>query len=76
MRMHATYESWMLAQLQRQSQIVHSTFVNCLQYCRFKATILVQVARTIAIDYEPAGLTMHPPPQNDLGWVHFFRIGV
>ena len=28
------------------------------------------------IGYEPAGLTVHPPPQNDRGWVHFFRIGV
>ena len=27
------------------------------------------------IDYAPAGLTVHPP-QNDRGWVHFFRIGV
>ena len=31
---------------------------------------------TFAIGYEPAGLTMHPPPQNDRGWVHFFCIGV
>ena len=28
------------------------------------------------IGYEPADLTVHPPPQNDRGWVHFFRIGV
>ena len=28
------------------------------------------------VGYEPAGLTVHPPPQNDLGWVNFFRIGV
>ena len=27
------------------------------------------------IGYEPAGLTVHPP-QNDRGWVHFFRMGV
>ena len=27
---------------------------------------------TYLIGYEPAGLTMHPPPQNDRGWVHFF----
>ena len=26
--------------------------------------------------YEPAGLMVHPPPQNDRGWVHFFRMGV
>ena len=30
----------------------------------------------IHIGYEPADLTVHPPPQNDRGWVHFFRIGV
>ena len=30
----------------------------------------------ILIGYEPAGLTVHPPPQNDRGWVHFFRMGV
>ena len=28
------------------------------------------------IGYEPADLTVHPPPPNDRGWVHFFRIGV
>ena len=32
----------------------------------------------IIIGYEPAGLTIHPPPpkKNDRGWVYFFRIGV
>ena len=24
------------------------------------------------IGYEPADLTVHPPPQNYRGWVHFF----
>ena len=28
------------------------------------------------IGYEPAGLTVHPPPQNDREWVHFFRMDV
>ena len=28
------------------------------------------------IGYEPAGLAVHPPPQNDQGWVHIFRMGV
>ena len=30
------------------------------------------------IDYEPANLTVHPPPpqKNYRGWVYFFRIGV
>ena len=28
------------------------------------------------IGYEPAGLTVHPPPQNDREWVNFFRMGV
>ena len=32
---------------------------------------------SIFIGYEPAGLTVHPPPpQNDRGWVNFFRMGV
>ena len=30
----------------------------------------------IPLGYEPADLTVHPPPQNDRRWVHFFRIGV
>ena len=30
----------------------------------------------MCIGYEPADPTVHPPPQNDRGWVHFFRIGV
>ena len=30
----------------------------------------------VILGYEPAGLTVHPPPQNDRGWVHFFRMGV
>ena len=28
------------------------------------------------VGYEPAGLSVHPPPQNDRGWVHFIRMGV
>ena len=28
------------------------------------------------IGYEPADLTVHPPPPNYRGWVHFFRIGL
>ena len=28
------------------------------------------------LGYEPADLTVHPPPQNCRGWVHFFHIGV
>ena len=33
---------------------------------------------TSLVGYEPAGLTVHtpPPPQNDRGWVHFFRMCV
>ena len=38
--------------------------------------LLLFVSMNVTIlGYEPAGLTMHPP-QNDRGWVHFFRIGV
>ena len=32
--------------------------------------------QTNNIGYEPADLTVHPPPQNCRGWVHFFRIGL
>ena len=34
-----------------------------------------EVVRCICtLGYEPAGLTMHPPPKkNDRGWVHFFE---
>ena len=39
----------------------------------YKHAILHSVS---LIGYEPAGLTVHPPPQNDRGWVHFFRMGV
>ena len=28
------------------------------------------------LGYESANLTVHPPPRNCRGWVHFFRIGV
>ena len=30
----------------------------------------------VSLADEPAGLTVHPPPQNDREWVHFFRMGV
>ena len=33
------------------------------------------VGMRLLIGYEPADLTVHPPP-NYRGWVHFFRIGV
>ena len=36
----------------------------------------IQIGKLYTIGYEPADLTVHPPPQNDRGWVHFFRIGV
>ena len=26
----------------------------------------------VVLGYEPAGLTVHPPPQNDRGWLIFF----
>ena len=29
----------------------------------------------LLLGYEPAGLTVHPPPLNDRGWVHFFSYG-
>ena len=34
------------------------------------------LVESFQLGYEPAGLTVHPPPQNDQGWVHFFCMGV
>ena len=39
------------------------------------AIIIVHYTNAVQLGYEPAGLTVHPPP-NDRGWVHFFRMGV
>ena len=38
--------------------------------------IFLNIYLSMLLGYEPAGLTVHPPPPNDRGWVHFFRIGV
>ena len=38
--------------------------------------IKVMCCVSALIGYEPADLTVHPPPQNDRGWVYFFCIGV
>ena len=36
-----------------------------------------ELKRVNILGYEPADLTVHPPPpQNDREWVHFFRMGV
>ena len=37
--------------------------------------IVFKDAPHIIIGYEPAGLTVHPPPQNDRELVHFFLYG-
>ena len=37
---------------------------------------MVEMTIETLIGYEPAGLTVHPPSQNDRGWVHFFCMGV
>ena len=42
--------------------------ISSAQNCR--------VAEAFVIGYEPADLTVHPPPQNDREWVHFFLMGV
>ena len=41
----------------------------------YKCTYMIKIGKPL-IGYEPADLTVHPPPPNDRGWVHFFRIGV
>ena len=47
------------------------------QYPQLSVLLLTIIPSDITyIGYEPAGLTVHPPPQNDREWVHFFRIGV
>ena len=55
------------------------TFVVLL-YQKYKSVyyliIFCQIIEHNIIGYEPADLTVHPPPQNDRGWVHFFRMGV
>ena len=38
--------------------------------------LILLLTDTPNIGYEPADLTVHPPPQNDRGWVNFFRMGV
>ena len=43
--------------------------------CRHRA-VLYKQEQSKHLGYEPADLTVHPPPQNCRGWVHFFRIGV
>ena len=44
----------------------------------FSISTLIVCGPLSIIGYEPAGLTVHPPPQkkNDRGWVQFFRMGV
>ena len=58
--------------------------VNCLKltalnlYCApmwFDCTT-TSLIKLKVVGYEPADLTVHPPPQNYREWVHFFRIGV
>ena len=54
-------------------------YENVLQYVflsDYVSQFLSNFPKTPLIGYEPAGLTVHPPPQNDRGWVHFFRMGV
>ena len=48
-----------------------TTFTNILY---FPTVELIQNTPPTLIGYEPADLTVHPPPKkkNDRGWVHFF----
>ena len=62
----------------------YNTLNNIIYLCTNKntLTVILKFITTIytqyktVIGYEPADLTVHPPPPNDRGWVHFFRIGV
>ena len=51
-----------------------SDFVNALKMLICSEKHPVSIANYVG--YEPAGLTVHPPPQNDRGQVNFFRMGV
>ena len=45
-------------------------------FFRYSIVITRFIPALMDIGYEPAGLTVHPPPQNDRGWVNFFHMGV
>ena len=58
-----------------------STFAENVRYLMYKYEIPIfvwerdfgDVIKYVHnIGFEPAGLTVHPPPQNDREWVHFF----
>ena len=59
------------------SYLSHLSCLSLANAVEILLCISLMYARLIVhIGYEPAGLTVHPPPQNDRGWVHFFRMGV
>ena len=49
--------------------------INFVHMLMIFVHMLMNFSYTV-IGYEPADLTVHPPPQNDREWVHFFRMGV
>ena len=54
-----------------------SLYKKALKLSKSTSSIMIYgETGTIPLGYEPADLTVHPPPQNDRGWVHFFCIGV
>ena len=50
--------------------------LHCIQtdYCR--GLILNYIRYAWVLGYEPAGLTVHPPPRMIEGGFNFFRMGV
>ena len=66
------------------SNYLKTQFVRFSPICVILMTVLYVITQTncwpysihMYVGYEPAGLTVHPPPQNDREWVHFFRMGV
>ena len=53
-----------------------SAYPSAVLSCLIKQYLSDCCAKACLIGYEPADLTVHPPPQNNRGWVHFFCIGV
>ena len=42
----------------------------------FNLIIKCKICNACILGCEPVDLTVHPPPPNDRGWVHSFRMGV
>ena len=57
-------------------EVMASGMSKSIPHVGINDSLLLYCVVVTIIGYEPADLTVHPPPQNDRGWVHFFRTGV